>query len=133
MILALLFILIFRLLLQKLYPDINSLLQKPALVINLCWNSPPANPMDDVIFYFYHNGIFLLLTLATVKIIIILLYKGLDFWYVVDNFFTVYAELGVAAFPRRRLFRMVHNILTISFFAVLVFWVAIVGVVRLSK
>jgi hypothetical protein len=89
--------------------------------------------MDEILYYFYNHGVLLLLSLAIVKIIIIFLYKGVDFWYLVDNFFSIYAELGMADFPRRRLFRLIHNIITIIFYSVCLCWAAIVMVVRLSK
>jgi hypothetical protein len=89
--------------------------------------------MDDVIYYLYHNGIYILAVLAVIKIIVILLYKGFDLGYVIENFLLIYTDPGINPTTERMRFRMVHNIVTIVFYVVLVAWFAIIAVVKLVR
>ncbi|HEX6916086.1 MAG TPA: hypothetical protein VF145_12645 [Chitinophagaceae bacterium] len=89
--------------------------------------------MDDIIYYFYQNGFYVVAALAVVKMIIIFLYKGLDFGYMFENFLIIYSDTGIGATPQRVRFRRIHNIATAVFYLALVIWLAIVGVVHLAR
>jgi hypothetical protein len=89
--------------------------------------------MDDVVYYLYENGFYLLAALAVIKVIVIMLYKGFDFGYLFENFLLIYTDPGVGATPERIRFRRIHNIVTIIFYVVLLAWVAIVAVVKLVR
>jgi hypothetical protein len=89
--------------------------------------------MDDVIYFLYQNGMYLIAAIAVVKMIIIILYKGLDIPYLFENFLIIYTDHGIGATPERIRFRKIHNIVTIIFYAVVIAWLAIVAVVRLVR
>ena len=89
--------------------------------------------MDDVIYYLYQNGIYLIAVLAVIKIIIIILYKGFDIAYIIENFLLVYNDHGIGATPQRVRFRRIHNIVTIVFYFVLLAWLSVLAVVKLVR
>jgi hypothetical protein len=90
-------------------------------------------PMDDIIYYLYANGFYLLAAIAVVKLLVIILYKGFDIGYMFENFLMIYTDPGVGATPERIRFRRIHNVVTIIFYAVLLAWIAIVIIVKLVR
>lgn len=89
--------------------------------------------MDDVVYYLYSNGFYLVAALAVLKVIVIILYKGFDLGYIFENFLIIYTDPGVGATPERIRFRRIHNLITIIFYAILLAWFAIVAVVKLVR
>jgi hypothetical protein len=89
--------------------------------------------MDDFVYFFYAYGYYFLIGLAIVKSVLIILYKGLDIGYLFENFLVVYSDQGLEPNPRRKRFRLIHNIITIIFYFVLIVWVSIMGVVKFAR
>lgn len=89
--------------------------------------------MDDVIYWFNQHALTVLLVIAIIKIIVILLYKGPDFIYVLENFLIVYTTLGIEYNPSRKRFRVVHNVLTIGFYFVALAWLTVGAVLSVTK
>lgn len=89
--------------------------------------------MDEVIYFVSENGLYLLLAIALVKIVVIMLYKGLDVGYVLENFLIIYTSSGIEYNPARHRFRLVHNILTIIFYFVVLAWLTIGAVLSVTK
>lgn len=86
--------------------------------------------MDEIIYYFYHNGFYLLVILGAIKVLLILLYRGFDLAYLFENFLVIYSSPGIEPSEKRKKFRTLHNIVTITFYIVLLLWIAISAVVR---
>lgn len=89
--------------------------------------------MDDIVYYFYHNGLYILMGLAAVKVLIILIYKGVDIAYLFENFLIIYISHGIEPNIQRKRFRNLHNVVTFIFYGVLIIWAAIIGVVHLAR
>ncbi len=89
--------------------------------------------MDDIIYFFYQNGLYLLIGLVLVKVLLIFIYKGLDIAYLFENFLVIYSDNGIEPNLKRKKFRTIHNIVTVGFYIVLVLWAAITGIVKFAK
>lgn len=89
--------------------------------------------MDDIVFYLYNNGVYLVIALAVIKLIILMLYKGFDIAYMIENFLLIYPDPAAGSTPERTAFRKIHNIFTFIFYAVALAWLAILMVVKLVK
>jgi hypothetical protein len=89
--------------------------------------------MDDIIYFFYENGLYLLIGLAVVKSLLIFFYKGIDIAYLFENFLLIYSDNGIEPNLRRKRFRTIHNIVTVIFYLVLIVWAAITGVVKFAR
>jgi hypothetical protein len=89
--------------------------------------------MDDFIYFFYAYGYYFFIGLAIVKVILIILYKGLDIGYLFENFLVIYSDSGIEPSLRRQRFRRIHNIFTVAFYFVLIIWLSIMGVVKFAR
>jgi len=89
--------------------------------------------MDDLIYFFYENGLYLLIGLAAIKVLLIFIYKGIDIAYLFENFLVIYSDHGIEPNLKRKRFRAIHNIVTVVFYIVLLLWTAVTGVVKFAK
>ena len=107
-----------------------SLLQKIGRVAKLCLQLPQ---MDDIISLFNQNGIYFIVVIGAIKLILILLYKGLDPGYMIENFFFLYKDVYLESDPRRRKYRQFHNFLTVMFYLTLALWMIVAAIIRVVK
>jgi hypothetical protein len=89
--------------------------------------------MDESIYFFYAYGYYFFIALAIVKVILIILYKGLDIGYLFENFLVIYSDYGIEPNERRKRFRNVHNVITVAFYFVVIIWLSIIGVVKFAQ
>ncbi len=84
--------------------------------------------IDQVILFIDGYFKWIALALAVYKIIHIVLYKGLQPKYIINTYFVIFSGVeisGVRNYNQRTRFRQIHNIITIAFYAVLVFWLIV--------
>ncbi len=83
---------------------------------------------DSVILLIDKYAIWLAILIAAYKILHIILYKGLQPGYIINNYFIIYDDVEIIdskSFAQRRRYRKVHNTLTISFYAIFLIWLIV--------
>lgn len=89
--------------------------------------------MDDIIYFFIENGLYLILGLGIIKVLLIFIYKGIDIAYLFENFLMIYTDHGIEPNIRRKRFRNIHNVITVIFYLILITWGAITAVVKFAR
>ncbi len=83
---------------------------------------------DQAIIFIDKYFIWYAIVLACLKLLHIIIYKGLHLRYIVTHYFIVFSGFdfeGSTSKKQRHRFRQIHNMLTVSFYFFLTFWLII--------
>lgn len=79
--------------------------------------------MDKLAYFAQHYGLLTIGSLAALKFLHLVLYRGFNVVYIVSRFFKIYDRHELAVkLKNRRTFRRWHNLLTYSLYGFMVLW-----------
>jgi hypothetical protein len=83
---------------------------------------------DDLVFLCDKYLIWFVLLIGACKLLSLVLYKGIDLYYIVSTYFLIFSSDQLkqsTSNNRRATFRKVHNALTVGLYAFLLIWVVV--------
>ena len=88
--------------------------------------------MDSTVYFILSWGIVFFLSLAVIKAVLLIRYKGINLRYILFNFFQFYRTDDTGMNSDRLKFRKSHNLLTVFFYITFIAWLVVKFVVALA-
>jgi hypothetical protein len=83
---------------------------------------------DELIFLLHQYLLWMVLLLAVVKLLVLIIYRGLQPLFIGSTYLLIYSRNQIAEAknnPKRNYFRKAHNLLTMCFYLLLGVWTII--------